>query len=80
MNPNEWLISVDDHVIEPPNVWVDRLPAKYLELGPHWISDEHGESWLFEGKKRIPCDAMTTSGAVYPPEKPRREVPPTRVE
>ena len=26
-----WLISVDDHVIEPPNVWLDRLPAKYRE-------------------------------------------------
>ena len=24
-----WLISVDDHVVEPPNVWVDRLPQKY---------------------------------------------------
>ncbi len=27
-------ISVDDHVIEPPNVWQDRLPAKYREVGP----------------------------------------------
>ena len=24
----DWLVSVDDHVIEPPNVWVDRAPAK----------------------------------------------------
>ena len=24
----DWMISVDDHVIEPPSVWVDRLPAK----------------------------------------------------
>ena len=24
----DWLVSVDDHVIEPPNVWVDRLPAR----------------------------------------------------
>ena len=23
--PSDWLISVDDHVIEPPNVWLDRL-------------------------------------------------------
>ena len=28
------IISVDDHVIEPPNVWQDRLPAKYKEIGP----------------------------------------------
>jgi hypothetical protein len=24
----DWLVSVDDHAIEPPNVWVDRLPAR----------------------------------------------------
>jgi predicted TIM-barrel fold metal-dependent hydrolase len=28
------IISVDDHVIEPQQVWLDRLPAKYLEQGP----------------------------------------------
>jgi len=29
------IVSVDDHVIEPPHVWLDRLPAKYHEVGPH---------------------------------------------
>jgi predicted TIM-barrel fold metal-dependent hydrolase len=28
------LISVDDHVIEPPHVWSDHLPARYQESGP----------------------------------------------
>src|SRR5579885_809777 len=28
------IISVDDHVVEPPNVWQDRLPAKYRDVGP----------------------------------------------
>ena len=28
------IISVDDHVLEPPNVFTDRLPAKYKEIGP----------------------------------------------
>jgi hypothetical protein len=27
-------VSVDDHIIEPPNVWMDRLPAKYRDIGP----------------------------------------------
>ncbi len=26
--PLDWLISVDDHVIEPPNVWQDRVPKR----------------------------------------------------
>ena len=28
-----WITSVDDHIIEPPNVWQDRLPAKYKDDG-----------------------------------------------
>ena len=28
------IISVDDHVIEPPHVWTDRLPSKYAGIGP----------------------------------------------
>ena len=33
------IISVDDHVIEPPNVWLDRLPAKYHDVGPRTIKE-----------------------------------------
>ncbi len=29
------MISMDDHLIEPPNVWVDRIPAKYHDRCPH---------------------------------------------
>ena len=28
------IISVDDHVIEPANVWSSRLPAKFADVGP----------------------------------------------
>jgi predicted TIM-barrel fold metal-dependent hydrolase len=28
------IISVDDHVIEPKHIWVDRLPARYRDRGP----------------------------------------------
>lgn len=29
------IISVDDHVIEPRDVWTSRLPAKYKDVWPH---------------------------------------------
>ena len=29
------IISVDDHVVEPQDVWTSRLPRKYREVGPH---------------------------------------------
>jgi predicted TIM-barrel fold metal-dependent hydrolase len=34
-----WIISTDDHVVEPPGVWVDRLPAADLEQAPHVVRD-----------------------------------------
>ena len=33
------IISVDDHVIEPPNVWTDRLPSKYSEVWPRTVQE-----------------------------------------
>jgi predicted TIM-barrel fold metal-dependent hydrolase len=33
------IISVDDHVIEHGRVWLDRLPAKYHDVGPRTIQE-----------------------------------------
>jgi predicted TIM-barrel fold metal-dependent hydrolase len=45
------LISVDDHVIEPPGVWVDRLPAKDHEAAPHVIDADGRQYWVYEGRR-----------------------------
>lgn len=34
-----WVVSADDHVCEPPNIWWDRLPRKERELGPRVVQD-----------------------------------------
>ena len=47
------LVSVDDHVIEPPNMFEDFMPAKYLDRAPKLVTDEVGEKWIFgEGEAR----------------------------
>ena len=44
------IVSVDDHVIESPNVWQDRLAAKFREAGPKMMRDDQGRDvWQFEG-------------------------------
>lgn len=46
------IISVDDHVIEHPTVWTDRLPAKFKEAGPNLIRDAvNGDHWRYEGEQ-----------------------------
>jgi predicted TIM-barrel fold metal-dependent hydrolase len=44
------IISVDDHVIEPPHVWQDRLPKKYKEVGPRVKRAPMGEMTFVGGK------------------------------
>jgi predicted TIM-barrel fold metal-dependent hydrolase len=44
-----WITSVDDHIIEPPNVWTDRIPSKYADTMPRVIIDDKGtEVWAYE--------------------------------
>ena len=33
------IISIDDHVIEHGRVWLDRLPAKYHDVGPRTVQE-----------------------------------------
>lgn len=44
----QWLISVDDHVIEPPNLWVDRVAAKDRERVPHVVSSDGADKWYYD--------------------------------
>lgn len=47
-----WLISVDDHILEPPNLWVDRVAAKDRDRAPHMEPDDNGvDMWVYDGKR-----------------------------
>jgi predicted TIM-barrel fold metal-dependent hydrolase len=42
------LISVDDHVIEPPDLFVNHLPQRYLDRAPKLVrNDEGSDVWMF---------------------------------
>ena len=34
-----WVVSVDDHVVEPPHVWQRWLPARWRDRGPRVVQD-----------------------------------------
>jgi predicted TIM-barrel fold metal-dependent hydrolase len=34
------IISVDDHVVEPPELWTSRLPAQYLDRAPRVVREK----------------------------------------
>jgi predicted TIM-barrel fold metal-dependent hydrolase len=64
-----WLISVDDHIVEPPNVWIDRLPRKYRDLAPRWVTDDKGSAWIVGEDDRSPIGASIVSGAITRPQE-----------
>ena len=44
------LVSVDDHLVEPPSVFEGRLPAKFTDAAPHVERREDGSDvWMFNG-------------------------------
>jgi hypothetical protein len=43
------LISSDGHIVEPPDVWVDRVPAKYRDRCPRIERFPEGDAWIIEG-------------------------------
>jgi predicted TIM-barrel fold metal-dependent hydrolase len=54
----DWLISVDDHVLEPPHLWVDRVAAKDRDRAPHQVVEGDMEFWVYDGK-RYPSSGLS---------------------
>ncbi len=62
------LVSVDDHVVEPPNVFEGRLPAKYADLAPKFITRDDGtNAWVYEGQEITNVALNAVAGR--PPEE-----------
>ncbi|GIT46151.1 MAG: hypothetical protein Ct9H300mP12_07360 [Acidimicrobiales bacterium] len=67
------IISVDDHVVEPPDLWTTRLPAKYRDRGPRIERDTaifNFEGGVFSYEKGVEggkmCDWWIYDDLIYP--------------
>jgi predicted TIM-barrel fold metal-dependent hydrolase len=70
------IISVDDHIMEPANVWQDRLPAKFKEVGPRlvrlkvkdmkFVGGVFSYSEAGENEEGTWCDWWLTEDLKYP--------------
>ena len=56
------LFSVDDHIVEPADVWTKRLPKKYQEKGPHVIEAEGRQFWVFEDQRSATMGLNAVAG------------------
>ena len=57
------LISADDHISEPPDLWTTRVEAKFKDRAPRIIRSEDGTDWWHtDGIKGIPVVAAAQPG------------------
>jgi predicted TIM-barrel fold metal-dependent hydrolase len=59
----DWMVSVDDHVLEPASVWQDRVPARYRDIAPRLAQTPEGEFWLYEDR-RVPTGGLAASAGM----------------
>jgi predicted TIM-barrel fold metal-dependent hydrolase len=71
-----WFISVDDHVLEPPDVWTSRLASKFLPQAPHYERRRvAGVRWTKDGfipdlgADGVETDVWVFGDVVTPPRR-----------
>jgi predicted TIM-barrel fold metal-dependent hydrolase len=71
------VVSVDDHLIEPADLFTDRLPARLAAAAPRVVTDDDGsEAWEFDGQRHPQVGLNAVAG------RPRDEwsLEPTRFD
>src|SRR3954470_12797692 len=53
MNEFPRIISVDDHIVEPPDLWQERLPAAMKERGPKVVFAPKGDVTFVGGRLTV---------------------------
>lgn len=60
------IFSVDDHIVEPPDVWTSRVSAKHRDRAPHVVEEDGREYWEYEDSRVTTMGLNAVAGT--PPE------------
>jgi uncharacterized protein len=69
------VIDTDTHVVEPPDLWTERMSSKWGDLVPHvkWDDVQQEEAWFIGDKRVAPVASAAQAGwPEYPPNHPPR--------
>ena len=47
------LISSDSHIVEPPDLWQERIDPKFKDRAPHMVADEETDQWYVDGNHKF---------------------------
>jgi predicted TIM-barrel fold metal-dependent hydrolase len=55
------LVSIDDHMIEPPNMYENHVPKKWLGDAPKVVHEDGIDRWVFQGEKTSTSFGMSAT-------------------
>ena len=47
------MISSDSHIVEPPDLWTERMDARDRDRAPRVVQEEDGDFWYIDGQKSM---------------------------
>ncbi len=56
------MISSDSHVVEPPDLWQDRIDPRFKERGPRVVREGDGDYWYVDGLRIFSFHTGTEAG------------------
>ena len=59
------IISSDSHVVEPPDLWTDRMDPKYGERIPHLVKGDPYDQWYCDGEGVGVLGGISQAGKRY---------------
>jgi predicted TIM-barrel fold metal-dependent hydrolase len=60
------MISANDHLLEPPHLWLDRMPAPFRDRAPHVVDQpDGGQAWVF-GDEVVPVSRLAACAGEDP--------------
>ena len=55
------LVSIDDHMIEPPHMYENHVPKKWLAEAPKVVHENGIDQWEFQGEKTSTSFGMSAT-------------------
>ena len=59
------VVSSDSHIVEPPDIWTERMPKKFGDRIPRLVHEEHGDWWYADGIRLLSISAGTDAGVRF---------------
>ena len=47
------MISSDSHIIEPPDLWTERVDARFRDRAPRIVREDDGDFWYIDGQRSM---------------------------